>query len=361
MKHIYNFSAGPAMLPLEVMNYAKQELLNWQKLGVSVMEISHRSKNFIEMVEIIQKDFCDLMKIPSNYKVLFCHGGARGQFAAIPGNLLGQSTTADYVNSGYWSYSAIKEAEKFCIPHVIDIKIISNGKQALLPMNKWQLNNDASYVHFCSNETIEGIFIKEEPNFGKKIVVADLSSVILSQSIDVSKYGAFYASSQKNIGPAGLTIVVIRNDLLGKAKNSIPSILNYQILSDHRSLFNTPPTFIWYLCGLVFKWLKKKGGISAINKLNTIKSELLYNTIDNSSFYYNNVAPKNRSCMNVTFKLIDTSLEDFFLKEAFKAGLHALKGHRAVGGMRASIYNAMPLKGVQMLSEFMIDFERYHA
>ena len=361
MTQVYNFSSGPAMLPVEVLRRAEQELTNWHGLGTSVMEISHRSKEFMAVAEAAEQDFRDLLKIPANYKVLFCHGGARAQFAAVPGNLLGDATTADYIDGGYWAHSAIKEAEKYCTPNAIDIKTTLDGKRALLPMRDWQLSDSAAYVHFCPNETIDGLAIDEEPDFGDKIVVADLSSTILSRPIDVSRYGVIYAGAQKNIGPAGLTLVVVRGDLLGKAQRPVPSILDYSVLAENDSMFNTPPTFAWYLSGLVFKWLKEQGGIGEMDKLNQAKAELLYGTIDNSSFYRNEVASTNRSRMNVPFQLADASLDALFLEESLKAGLHALKGHRVVGGMRASIYNAMPLEGVKALTEFMTEFERRHG
>ena len=361
MTQVYNFSSGPAMLPVEVLRRAEQELTNWHGLGTSVMEISHRSKEFIAVAEAAEHDFRDLLKIPSNYKVLFCHGGARAQFAAIPGNLLGDAKSADYIDGGYWAHSAIKEAEKYCTPNTIDVKTTLNGKRALLPMREWQLNDDAAYVHFCPNETIDGIAIDEEPDFGDKVVVADLSSTIMSRPIDVSRYGVIYAGAQKNIGPAGLTLVVVREDLLGKAQSYVPSILDYKVLAENESMFNTPPTFAWYLSGLVFKWLKEKGGVAEMDKVNQAKADLLYGVIDNSSFYRNDVAAANRSRMNVPFQLADAALDKVFLDESLQAGLHALKGHRVVGGMRASIYNAMPLEGVKALTEFMIDFERRHG
>ncbi|WP_158784300.1 3-phosphoserine/phosphohydroxythreonine transaminase [Pantoea sp. BAV 3049] len=361
MSQIFNFSSGPAMLPVEVLRRAEQELCNWQGLGTSVMEISHRSKEFIQVAEEAEKDFRDLLKIPSNYKVLFCHGGARAQFAAIPMNLLGNHTTADYVDAGYWAHSAIKEALKYCTPNVIDAKTTVDGLRAVTPMSSWALSDDAAYVHYCPNETIDGIAINEEPDFGDKVVVADLSSTILSHPIDVSRYGVIYAGAQKNIGPAGLTLVVVREDLLGKAKKELPSILDYQVLSENDSMFNTPPTFAWYLSGLVFKWLKEQGGVAELDKRNQAKADLLYGVIDKSDFYRNDVARGNRSRMNVPFQLADASLDKVFLDESIAAGLHALKGHRVVGGMRASIYNAMPLAGVKALTDFMIDFERRHG
>lgn len=349
------------MLPVEVLRRAEQELTNWHGLGTSVMEISHRSKEFIQVAEEAERDFRDLLKIPSNYKVLFCHGGARAQFAAVPGNLLGSATTADYIDGGYWAHSAIKEAEKYCRPNAIDVKTTLEGKRAILPMREWQLNDEAAYVHFCPNETIDGIAIDEQPDFGDKIVVADYSSTILSRAIDINRYGVIYAGAQKNIGPAGLTLVIVREDLLGQAQQHVPSILDYKVLAENDSMFNTPPTFAWYLSGLVFKWLKEKGGIGEMDRINQAKADLLYGVIDNSDFYRNDVATANRSRMNVPFQLADAGLDKLFLEESFSAGLHALKGHRVVGGMRASIYNAMPLEGVKTLTDFMIDFERRHG
>ncbi|MCC3701120.1 3-phosphoserine/phosphohydroxythreonine transaminase [Rouxiella badensis] len=361
MTQVYNFSSGPAMIPAEVLRRAEQELCNWHGLGTSVMEISHRSKEFIQVAEESEKDIRDLMNIPSNYKVLFCHGGARAQFAAIPLNLLGDKATADYIDGGYWAHSAVKEAQKYCTPNVIDITTTQGDKRGLLPMSEWKLSKDAAYVHYCPNETIDGLAITEMPDFGDKVVIADYSSTILSGPIDVSRFGVIYAGAQKNIGPAGLTLVIVRDDLLGKARKELPSILDYTVLAENDSMFNTPPTFAWYLSGMVFKWLKEQGGLVEIEKRNKAKAELLYSTIDNSSFYRNQVADANRSRMNVPFQLADSALDAVFLKESLEAGLHALKGHRVVGGMRASIYNAMPLEGVQALTAFMSDFEKRHG
>jgi phosphoserine aminotransferase len=361
MTQVYNFSSGPAMIPAEVLRRAEQELCNWHGLGTSVMEISHRSKEFIQVAEESEKDIRDLMNIPSNYKVLFCHGGARAQFAAIPLNLMGDKATADYIDGGYWAHSAVKEAQKYCTPNVIDITTTQGDKRGLLPMSEWKLSKDAAYVHYCPNETIDGLAITEMPDFGDKVVIADYSSTILSGPIDVSRFGVIYAGAQKNIGPAGLTLVIVRDDLLGKARKELPSILDYTVLAENDSMFNTPPTFAWYLSGMVFKWLKEQGGLVEIEKRNKAKAELLYSTIDNSSFYRNQVADANRSRMNVPFQLADSALDAVFLKESLEAGLHALKGHRVVGGMRASIYNAMPLEGVQALTAFMSDFEKRHG
>ncbi len=361
MTQVFNFSAGPAMLPVEVLRRAEQELCNWRGLGTSVMEISHRSKEFMQVAAEAEQDLRDLLKIPSNYKVLFCQGGARAQFAAVPLNLLGDSTKADYIDGGYWAHSAINEAEKYCKPNVIDVKTRIDGLRAAKPMREWALSDDAAFVHYCPNETIDGLAIEEMPDFGDKIVVADFSSSILSCPIDVSRFGVIYAGAQKNIGPAGLTLVIVRDDLLGKSRSVLPSVLDYKILADNDSMYNTPPTFAWYLSGMVFKWLKEHGGLVEMEKRNREKADHLYNAIDSSDFYRNDVLAANRSRMNVPFLLGDDALDKLFLEESKAAGLHALKGHRVVGGMRASLYNAMPLEGVQALTAFMADFERRHG
>jgi phosphoserine aminotransferase len=349
------------MLPAEVLRIAQRDLCDWNGLGTSVMEISHRSKEFIQVAEEAEQDFRDLLQIPSNYKVLFCHGGGRGQFAGIPLNLLGDKKTADYVDGGYWAYSAVKEANKYCTPNVFDAKVTVDGLRAIKPMSEWQVSDNSAYLHYCPNETIDGIAIHETPDFGDTVVAADFSSTILSQPLDVSRFGLIYAGAQKNIGPAGLTLVIVREDLLGKAHKDCPSIIDYTVLNENDSMFNTPPTFAWYLSGLVFKWLKEQGGVTAMDKINQAKADLLYGVIDSSDFYRNEVAPANRSRMNVPFQLADSGLDKLFLEESFAAGLHALKGHRVVGGMRASIYNAMPFEGVKALTDFMVSFERRHG
>lgn len=361
MTQVFNFSAGPAMLPVEVLRRAEQELCNWCGLGTSVMEISHRSKEFMQVAAEAEQELLDLLKIPSNYNVLFCQGGARAQFAAVPLNLLGDSAKADYIDGGYWAHSAINEAEKYCKPKVIDVKTRIDGLRAAKPMREWALSDDAAFVHYCPNETIDGLAIEEMPDFGDKIVVADFSSSILSCPIDVSRFGVIYAGAQKNIGPAGLTLVIVREDLLGKSRSVLPSVLDYKILADNDSMYNTPPTFAWYLSGMVFKWLKEHGGLVGMEKRNREKADHLYGAIDSSDFYRNDVLAANRSRMNVPFLLGDDALDKLFLEESKSAGLHALKGHRVVGGMRASLYNAMPLEGVQALTAFMADFERRHG
>ncbi|MDO6497195.1 3-phosphoserine/phosphohydroxythreonine transaminase [Photobacterium sanguinicancri] len=360
MEKVYNFCAGPAMIPAEVLKKVQEELINWNGLGTSVMEISHRSKEFLAVAEQSEKDLRDLLAIPANYHVLFCHGGARGQFAAVPMNLLGDATSADYMDGGYWAHSAVAEAKKYCSPNNVDITCVRDGKKAILPASEWPMSDDAAFVHFCPNETIDGIEIRDLPETDKPIV-ADMSSTILSREIDVSKYGVIYAGAQKNIGPAGLTLVIVRDDLLGKAKTILPSILDYSVLVDKESMFNTPPTFAWYLAGEVFKWLKSIGGVAEMQQRNEAKAKVLYDFIDHSDFYRNEVHADNRSLMNVPFQLKNPELDALFLQQADATGLVALKGHRAVGGMRASIYNAMPMDGVQALVAFMTKFEQENA
>ncbi|MDA0126659.1 3-phosphoserine/phosphohydroxythreonine transaminase [Vibrio sp. MarTm2] len=360
MDNVYNFSAGPAGLPKAVMEQAQAEFINWNELGTSVMEISHRSKEFIKVAEDSEQDLRDLLNIPDNYKVLFCQGGARAQFAAVPLNLLGSAKKATYIDAGYWAESAVQEARKYCDADVFDAKVTKAGKTAVRDVSEWVIDPEAAYVHFCPNETIDGIEISELPDTDKPIV-ADMSSNILSRRIDVSKYGVIYAGAQKNIGPAGLCIVIVRDDLLDLANDLLPSFINYKTLAEKDSMFNTPPTFAWYLSGLVFKWLKANGGVEAMEQINQEKATLLYNAIDQSDFYRNEVHPDNRSRMNVPFQLAKPELDELFLEQAKQRGLVSLKGHRAVGGMRASIYNAMPLAGVQALVDFMQEFEAQNA
>ncbi|TMX32591.1 3-phosphoserine/phosphohydroxythreonine transaminase [Vibrio sp. Hep-1b-8] len=360
MSKVFNFSAGPAALPKEVMEKAQQEFVDWNDLGTSVMEISHRSKEFIKVAEEAEQDLRDLLNIPNNYKVLFCQGGARAQFAAVPLNLLGEANKATYIDAGYWAESAIDEAQKYCQVDTFVAKTDIDGKTAVLPASEWQIAPDAAYVHFCPNETIDGVEISDLPTTDKPIV-ADMSSNILSRQIDVSKYGVIYAGAQKNIGPAGICIAIVRDDLLELASNVVPSFMNYKVLAEKDSMFNTPPTYAWYLSGLVFKWLKEQGGVAEVEKVNQEKAALLYNQIDGSDFYINNVHPNNRSRMNVPFQLAKPELDGLFLQQAAERGMVALKGHRVAGGMRASIYNAMPLEGVQALVDFMQEFEAENA
>ncbi|WP_422667233.1 3-phosphoserine/phosphohydroxythreonine transaminase [Buchnera aphidicola] len=361
MNAVYNFSAGPAMLPQEVLSKAKKELKNWNQLGLSVMEISHRSEEFIQIALEAEKDLRDLLNIPESYKILFCQGGARGQFSAVPMNLSNNIKSADYINSGYWSQCAEKEAKKYCSVKSINIKKKNNNNISLLPCSEWNISKLSEYIHYCPNETMHGIAIHEEPVFNKKIIIGDFSSVILSRCINITNYDLIYAGAQKNIGPAGMTIIIIKEKLLHHSNVITPSILNYKILSTYNSMYNTPPTFSWYLSGLVFKWLKKQGGIKKIEQKNEIKSNLLYKTIDHSNFYTNNIDKNNRSKMNIVFNLIDEKLNDLFLRKAHEHGLFFLKGHSLVGGMRASIYNAMPILGVKNLVKFMLYFEKKYG
>jgi phosphoserine aminotransferase len=358
MSVTYNFCAGPAMLPVDVMLQAQAELCDWQGSGISIMEMSHRSADYMAMAKQAEQDLRDLMEIPDNYKVLFCHGGGRGQFAAVPLNLLGNQLEADYLSTGNWSEAAIVEAKKHAKITETDLIEICDGKVSVKPCSDWTFSKNAAYVHYCPNETIEGIEIFDIPETGEIPLVADMSSTILSRPIDVSKFGLIYAGAQKNIGPSGLAIVIVRDDLIGHARKAIPNILDYQILRDFDSMYNTPPTYSWYLAGLVFKWLKKQGGLVEIEKKNSAKAQLLYDFIDQSDFYSNNVAVQNRSRMNVPFTLANSDLDPLFLAQSKAARLQTLKGHKKVGGMRASIYNAMPIEGVQALVSFMAKFEK---
>lgn len=356
MSQVFNFCAGPAMLPVEVMKKAQAEFINWQGTGCSVMELSHRSKEFMAVAAKAEADLRDLMAIPDNYSVLFCHGGGRGQFSAVPANLLPQGKSADYIVSGSWSKAAAAEAEHYGKVNSIDVVNNIDDETHVLPSSQWPLNPEAAFVHYCPNETVDGIEMFDIPETNGVPLVADMSSTILSHEIDVSKFGLIYAGAQKNIGPSGLTIVIVRNDLLGNAQLTTPSIMNYQILAKNDSMYNTPPTYAWFLAGLVFQWLKEAGGVSEISKINQQKAELLYRYIDSSDFYQNHIEPKSRSLMNVPFWLTDKSLDEAFLSQAEAQGLMALKGHRNVGGMRASIYNAMPLAGLEALVAFMKAF-----
>jgi len=358
MTTVFNFCAGPAMLPTAVMHKAQQEFVNWNDTHSSVMELSHRSKDYIAVAEKAEADLRRLLNVPTNYKVLFCHGGGRGQFSAVPLNLLPKGKSADYIVSGSWSKSAAAEAKNHGEVNVIEITSKSNDKTEVIEPANWQLNKDAAYVHFCPNETVDGIEIFDLPETNGVPIVADMSSTILSREIDISQYGLIYAGAQKNIGPSGLTIVIVREDLLGNAQIYTPSIMNYKTLADNDSMYNTPPTYAWYLAGLVFEWLLELGGVKAISLINQKKAQALYQAIDDSELFYNNVDPKNRSLMNVPFWLKDENLNAEFLKQAEENGLTALKGHRMVGGMRASIYNAMPIEGVQALIAFMKEFEK---
>jgi len=357
MSRIFNFSAGPAVLPEEVLSRAGDEMLDWRGTGMCVMEMSHRGKEFMSIAAEAEKDLRELLAVPANYKVLFLQGGATLQFAQIPMNLLAGKGKADYVVTGEWSKKAVKEAQAYCDVHVA----ASSEDKAFTyaPMN-WNVRPDAAYVHYCSNETIGGVEYHAIPKVEIPLV-ADASSHILSRPLDVSKFGLIYAGAQKNIGPAGLTIVIVREDLTGKAQKGTPSVMDYKLQAAADSMLNTPATYAMYIAGLVFKWLKQQGGLSAIEKQNIAKAKLLYDFLDASSYFKNPVAKSDRSRMNVPFTLKDAALDDAFLKGAEKLGMVQLKGHRSVGGMRASIYNAMPLAGVQQLVAYMKEFEAKHG
>jgi phosphoserine aminotransferase len=357
---IFNFGAGPAAMPVEVLEKAKWELVNWHDAGMSVMEMSHRGKEFVKIAAEAEADLRKLADIPSGYKVLFLQGGASMHFSGVPMNLLRGRKTIDFVNTGEWSKKAIAEAKKFAEPVVVasseDRNFTYVPKQAT-----WKRSKDAAYLHICSNETIGGVEFQFTPDTGDTPLVADMSSHILSRPLDVSKYGLIYAGAQKNIGPAGLVIVIVRDDLLGHALPQTPTVLDYRKMADADSMVNTPPTFSVYLAGLTFKWLLERGGLAGIEKANVRKAKLLYGYLDSQDFYSNPIAVEDRSRMNVPFRLRDDSLDAAFLAEAETLGLSQLKGHRSVGGMRASIYNAMPLEGVEALVAFMEEFRKKHA
>jgi phosphoserine aminotransferase len=358
MTRVYNFSAGPAALPQEVLEKAQAEMLDWNGSGMSVMEMSHRGKEFMSIAAQAEADLREVMAIPANYKVLFLQGGASSQFAMVPLNLMNRSGMADYFRTGSWSKKAIAEAKRFGeVSVVADTE--QDGKFTSVPeAASLNLNADASYVHYTPNETIEGVEFPYIPATGDVPLVADMSSNILSRPVDVSKFGIIYAGAQKNIGPAGLTVVIVREDLMGNAKEGTPTMFDYATQAKADSMYNTPPTYAWYLAGLVFDWLKQKGGLAGMAQINQRKAEKLYAAIDASDFYNNPVDPACRSWMNVPFTLPNAELDATFLAGAKEAGLVTLKGHRSVGGMRASIYNAMPEAGVDALIAFMADFEK---
>jgi len=357
MSRIFNFSAGPAMLPAEVLARAGDEMLDWHGSGMSVMEMSHRGKEFISIYEEAERDLRQLASIPANYKVLFLQGGATLQFAQIPMNLLHGKGKADYVLTGEWSKKAIKEAKNYCDAAVA---ASSEDRNFTYAPKEWKVRPDAAYVHYCSNETIGGVEFHATPK-AEIPLVADASSHFLSRPIEVSKYGLIYAGAQKNAGPAGLTFVIVREDLIGKAAKGTPTVMDYKLQADADSMLNTPATYAMYIGGLVFKWMKQAGGLAAIEQRNLEKAKLLYDFLDRSSFFRNPVAKEDRSRMNVPFTLKDEKLDPVFLKGAEERGMVQLKGHRSVGGMRASIYNAMPLEGVQRLVDYMRDFEARHG
>jgi phosphoserine aminotransferase len=348
------------MLPEEVIKKAASEMTDWHGTGMSVMEMSHRGKEFMSIAEKAESDLREILKIPDNYKVLFLQGGASAQFAMVPMNLLRGKNSADYINTGSWSKKAIAEAKRFC-----DVNVAATGESGnftgIPKESEWSLNKDAAYVHYTPNETIVGVEFHYIPEVGDVPLVADMSSTILSRPLDVSKYGLIYAGAQKNIGPAGLTIVIIRDDLTGDEISGTPAMFSYATHAKAGSMYNTPPTYAWYIAGLVFEWIKEKGGIDAMEEINKRKADKLYSAIEKMDFFSNPVDPDCRSWMNVPFILANPDLDAAFLEQAKEAGLVTLKGHRSVGGMRASIYNAMPEEGVDALISFMGEFEKNNA
>ena len=354
---VFNFAAGPATLPLQVLEQARDEMTDWLGSGMSVMEVSHRSKAFVAVAQAAEADLRELMGIPSNYKVLFLQGGASGQFSAIPMNLATAESVADYVNTGQWSKKAISEAKRYCKVNVAADEAPSNYS-TVPQQGALKLTPGAAYVHYTPNETIGGVEFGYVPETQGAPLVADMSSTILSRPIDVSRVGLIYAGAQKNIGPSGICVVIVREDLCGKARPGTPAIWDYEAMAKEGSMLNTPPTFGSYVAGLVFQWLKREGGIAAVGERNRLKAEKLYRAIDESGYYQNPVARDGRSWMNVPFTIPNPALEKTFLAEAASAGLANLEGHRSVGGMRASIYNAMSIEGVDALIAFMADFQR---
>ncbi|MBP6058854.1 MAG: 3-phosphoserine/phosphohydroxythreonine transaminase [Nitrosomonas sp.] len=363
MEQIYNFSAGPAVLPKEVLQQAHDDMLDWHGSGMSVMEMSHRGKEFMAIAEKTESDLRELVGIPQNYKVLFLQGGASSQFSMVPMNLLRGKKQADYINTGQWSTKAIGEANRYCTVNVAASSAEDNFTYAP-KQDQWHLDPQAAYIHYTSNETIGGVEFNWIPAIDPKSnipLVADMSSNILSRPFDVTRFGLIYAGAQKNLGPAGLTIVIVREDLLGMPLAGTPTLYDYQIHAKNDSMYNTPPTYAMYITGLVFDWLKQKGGLPAMEKTNIAKANVLYDLLDTTDFYHCPVVKSDRSRMNVPFTLKDPALDDEFLKQAKNNGLIQLKGHRSVGGMRASIYNAMPIEGVAKLAAFMKEFASQHA
>jgi phosphoserine aminotransferase len=369
IKRPYNFSPGPAALPQSVLERAASEMLDYRGTGMSVMEMSHRSKLFMDIYHHVHTSVCELLSVPANYRVLFLQGGSIGETAIAPLNLLGKNTKADYVVTGNWSEKAYKEAKKYG-----DIHLAASNAQPLisatgnkssgsyLPISDtWNLRADAAYVHYCDNETIQGLEFFAPPNTGNVLQVVDACSNLFSRPVDISRYGVVYASAQKNIGPAGLTVVIVRDDLLDQAQVECPSAFSYRLAADNDSMYNTPPTYALYMAGLVFDWMREQGGLSAIAQQNDAKAALLYQAIDTSSFYDNRIDLACRSRMNVPFYLADESLNEAFLQGAEAAGLLQLKGHKIVGGMRASLYNPTPIEGVYALVNYMQDFEKTRA
>lgn len=357
MSRVFNFSAGPATLPEAVLEQVRDELLDWRGTGMSVMEMSHRDKPFMSIATEAEADLRKLLGVPDNYKVLFLQGGATGQFAFVPMNLMPEGGSADYLVTGSWGKKAIKEAGKYGTANTA-VRPADDKFDHIPARSEWKLDPNAAYVHYTPNETIEGVEFHQPPEVGSVPLVGDFSSNFLSRPVDVAAHGVMYAGAQKNAGPAGLTMVIVRDDLIGKARPSTPSIFDYKAVADGESMLNTPPCFAWYVSGLVFKWLLDQGGLDAMAERNARKAALLYDYIDGEPFYDNPVAPADRSNMNVTFRLAKPDLDATFLEGAKAAGMPGLKGHRSVGGMRASIYNAMPEAGVQALVDYMKEFVR---
>ena len=360
MMRVFNFSAGPAVLPEEVLKQAAEEMLDWHGCGTSVMEMSHRGKEFIGIAGQAEADLRELMAIPKNYKVLFLQGGASLQFEMVPINLLRGKTVADYVHTGEWAKKAIRAAKNFCNVNTVASSEDANFSYAPT-QETWKCSPEAAYLHYTANETIGGVEFHWIPDTGEVPLVCDMSSNILSKPIDVSQYGLIYAGAQKNIGPAGLTLVIVREDLVGQAQPKPPAMLDYKTHVDAESMYNTPPTYAIYIAGLVFQWLKRQGGVAAIEQKNIAKAKLLYDYLDSTDFYRNPVRREDRSLMNVPFTLKDAAFDEEFLRGAKERGLVQLKGHRSVGGMRASIYNAMPIEGVQALVDYMREFAARHG
>ena len=360
---IYNFSAGPAVLPKEVLRQASDEMLDWHGSGMSVMEMSHRGPEFISIYQAAQRDLRELLAVPANYRILFLQGGGLGENAIVPMNLLGrtpQPAVVDFIHTGSWSGKSIREAKKY---GTVNVAASSEETRftAIPPRETWKLSKQAAYVHVCTNETIDGVEFQFAPDAGAVPIVADMSSHILSRVIDVSKYGVIFAGAQKNIGPAGLTLVIARDDLIGHALPICPSAFDWKVVAEHDSMYNTPPTYAIYIAGLVFQWLKRQGGVAALEQRNIAKANLLYEYLDGTDFYGNRVVRDCRSRMNVPFFLRDESLNETFLAGAKQHGLLQVKGHKSVGGMRASIYNAMPIEGVQALVDYLKEFETQHG
>ncbi len=365
MARKFNFSAGPAMLPTAVIERAREEMLDWNGSGMSVMEMSHRGKEFVSIAEKAEADLRDLLAIPGNYKTLFLQGGASSQFAMIPMNLLGDKKKADYINTGMWSKKAIAEAKRFCTVNLAG-DTSSDHFTTVPDQDALVLDPEAAYVHYTPNETIGGVEFNYIPETGDAPLVADMSSTLLSRPVDVSKFGIIYAGAQKNIGPSGLTIVIIRDDLIDETIEGTPTMFKYSTHDEAGSMYNTPPTYNWYIAGLVFEWIKEQEGLEGMAEINRRKAEKLYTAIDTSDFYHNPVAEHARSWMNVPFTLVNRhhhhpDLDKQFLSGAAERGLLTLKGHRSVGGMRASIYNAMPEEGVDTLISYMQEFEQQHG